>query len=197
MQELVYCVATAELTDPQEVVIPLQRDEYDRLLEIGEFRQRDEVEEDPSWRQIIPYAVVTRRDQILLVERLRAGRESRLHDQLSIGLGGHINPSNHPNARDIFEGGLIRELQEELYIGAYCSTVMGLIHSNEGSVNLVHTGLLYWIRTFEDVRVRETQKLDGKLVRWDEVGKVREQLEGWSRLAFDFLSKKNDPDFNY
>ena len=189
MPELVYCVAATELAKPREAVIPLDETEYNRLLEVGEFRIRDEVEEDPYWRQIIPYAVVTRQDRILLVERLRAGTETRLHDRLSIGLGGHINPSNHPNARDLFEGGLIRELQEELYIGAYCSKVLGLIHSSEGSVSLVHTGLLYRVHTFEDVRVRETEKLGGQLVEWNTVRKQQKRLEGWSRLAFDFLNR--------
>jgi predicted NUDIX family phosphoesterase len=187
MQELVYCVRTKDLPLPQEAVLPLDKAEYDRLLKVGEFRLRDEVEVDPQWRQIIPYAVVTRWDQVLLVERLRAGSEARLHDQLSIGLGGHINPSDHPNARDLFEGGLARELREELYIGAYFSKALGLIHSDEGPVSQVHTGLLYRIRTLGDVRVRETKKLAGRLVGSDVVGNQLGRLEGWSRLAFDFL----------
>ena len=57
-----------------------------------EVRPRPEMEEDPSYRQIIPYVVLTRGDEVLVLRRLKKGGEKRLHGLLSIGVGGHINP---------------------------------------------------------------------------------------------------------
>ncbi len=56
----------------------------------GEFRVRAEVEDDPSFQQVIPYVVVTDGPRVFLMRRLRAGADSRLHDRYSIGVGGHV-----------------------------------------------------------------------------------------------------------
>lgn len=188
MVERVYCVATAAFPEPSEAVLPLSPPLYQLLLEAGEFLSRSKVEADERWRQIIPYAVVTSGRRVLLVERLQGGSEARLHNRLSIGLGGHVNPIKHANARDLLEGGLARELQEELVIGAYVAEAVGLIHSRDDPVSRVHTGLLYRVRTPGEVDVRETDKLSGMLTDWEAVGHQREQLESWSRMAYDFLN---------
>lgn len=44
-----------------------------------EFRPRPEMEEDPSYRQIIPYVVLTRGEEVFVLRRLKKGGEARLH----------------------------------------------------------------------------------------------------------------------
>ncbi len=184
--ERVYCLPASELPEPHEEVLALEPALYHQLATSGTFLPRFEVEEDPHYRQIIPYAVVTRADEVFLVERLAAGSEARLHHRLSLGIGGHISPEAHPNARDAIEGALVRELREELYLGAFIATPMGLIHQ-AGGVSSVHTGVLYLVRTTGEVRVRETEKLRGAFVSWDEVASVYARLERWSQAALRFL----------
>lgn len=185
--ERVYCLPAAALPRPRETVLPLDDALYRRLATEGEYRLRDEVETDEAWRQIIPYAVVTEGPRVLLVERLRSGSEARLHAKWSIGLGGHINPGDLGGARDVIEAGLARELAEELELGAYRTEPLGLIHSAEGAVSRVHTGVLLRVRTETPPRVRERHKLAGGMAAWDEVAAAYERLEGWSRLAVDHL----------
>ena len=195
MPEEVFCLPAHHLPKPSPDVLPLDEALYHFTVEKGEFRDRDSVENDETYRQIIPYAVLFSEDRIFLVERLKAGSEARLHNRLSIGLGGHINPvdtsSRYANARDPIEGALTRELREELHIKAFFAEAVGLIHRAETAVERVHTGILYRVNLPKEgeVTVRETHKLAGGFATWEEVEEVTERLEGWSQAAFKFLSQ--------
>ena len=90
--EEVFCLPTAQLPEPSPHVLPLDETLYHFITKEGEFRVRSRVETNERFRQIIPYAVLEQESHIFLVERLKAGSEARLHNRLSIGLGGHINP---------------------------------------------------------------------------------------------------------
>ena len=68
----------------------------------GFFVERDHAERNPALKQIIPYTVVQVEDRVLLLRRLRTGGERRLHDKLSIGVGGHINPVDLSEGREAF-----------------------------------------------------------------------------------------------
>ena len=59
----------------------------------GVFVDRSTAEADPAYKQIIPYAIVRHFDSCFLLERKGTQSEQRLHYKLSIGVGGHINPS--------------------------------------------------------------------------------------------------------
>jgi predicted NUDIX family phosphoesterase len=204
MSELVYCVPTELLPEPSKHAQVLTPELYTIVVEQGQFLVRDEVEEDETQRQIIPYAVVEYHPEfepdplVLLVERLKAGSETRLHNKLSIGLGGHINPQDDGSKttetqksataeQDILQAALIRELREELVIGAFTTDVRALIHRSENAVERVHTGLLYSVKVIAPVSVRETHKLAGEHVPWTEVSSKYARLEGWSQATYEFL----------
>lgn len=54
------------------------------------FLPREEVENKPEYKQLIPYIIIIdNNDNILLYER--AGKEKRLHGLYSCGIGGHID----------------------------------------------------------------------------------------------------------
>ena len=69
------------------------REELLRLL-IAEhsFLPRPEAEQDPGYRQIIPYVLLCRGEKVFATRRLNKGGEARLHGKVSVGIGGHINP---------------------------------------------------------------------------------------------------------
>ncbi|SUM33491.1 NUDIX hydrolase [Staphylococcus gallinarum] len=57
-----------------------------------EVKRRGDMEEDPTYKQLISYCILeNERDEILVYERLSGGGEARLHGQSSIGVGGHMN----------------------------------------------------------------------------------------------------------
>ena len=58
------------------------------------FLPRDEMENDPSKKQIIAYCVIEKGDSVFMTKRLKKQTEKRLHGLFSIGVGGHINTSD-------------------------------------------------------------------------------------------------------
>src|SRR4029077_12915522 len=52
------------------------------------FMPRADIEEDPTYQQIIPYVVFHHGDKYFLTHRLRASAERRLRRQYSLGVGG-------------------------------------------------------------------------------------------------------------
>src|SRR2546421_10392715 len=68
------------------------------------FKPRAEVEDDPTYQQIIPYVVFHHGDKYFLTHRLRASAERRLRKQYSLGIGGHINPGDLSGGDPLADG---------------------------------------------------------------------------------------------
>ena len=179
------------------------------------FARRDQVEEDPSLKQIIPYTVVRHDARIFLVGRTRRGSETRLREKLSIGLGGHINPGD--NQPELFAGGaaasgnddgtveagwrpaegesagtlvdaaMARELTEEVDLPAgWRAHPVGVLNDDVEPVGRVHFGLVYLADVPSlDVRIRETTKLTGAFATIAEVHDAYPRLESWSQFILD------------
>lgn len=56
------------------------------------WMDRNQVETQPWYKQIIPYIVIQTADLLQTAVYRRQGSETRLHDLWSLGIGGHINP---------------------------------------------------------------------------------------------------------
>lgn len=156
------------------------------------FMDRPDAERDPSFRQVIPYTLVRHNGKYLTVTRHSTQGEARLHNLMSFGIGGHINPVDEVE-EDILNSGLKRELSEELDTddppGLKDLEFLGLICSDDNEVSRVHLGLvLRWI-VDEPVVVRETDKMHGEYMSVDEIAEHRDRLENWSRLVYDGLLK--------
>ncbi|MET0773849.1 MAG: phosphoesterase [Candidatus Limnocylindrales bacterium] len=150
----------------------------------GEHRVRAEVEDDPSFQQLIPYVVVRDADRVFLMRRLRAGADTRLHDRWSIGVGGHIGESEGG-----LGGGLAREWSEELVADWTPEfRLIGLLNDDTDPVGAVHLGVVYEVDAAgRAVAVRETHKLEGAFAPLAEADALDDRLETWSRLVLDHL----------
>jgi predicted NUDIX family phosphoesterase len=152
--------------------------------EHGTFRRRADAENDPTWKQVIPYLALRDGDHIFLMRRTRAGGDVRLHDRYTIGVGGHVNPEDGGVL-----GGLRREWQEEIvaeFEPAF--EPLGILNDDDNAVGAVHLGLVFSADAGgRPVAIRETEKLSGGFVALSEVGDVAELLETWSALLFAFL----------
>jgi predicted NUDIX family phosphoesterase len=153
----------------------------------GAYVDRNQAEEDPSLKQLIPYVVVRDGARIFLMRRTDAGGDARLHGKGSIGVGGHLNPVD--DGEDALMSGLAREWAEELEADWEPGfRLVGLLNDDSNAVGSVHLGVVFVVETNgQPVRVRETHKLAGAFVPPSEVLAAREELETWSRLVADAL----------
>lgn len=151
------------------------------------FLPRSRAEQDADYKQIIPYVVIRRGDRYFLLRRLKKQTEARLHDRLSLGVGGHINPTEEL-AADPMEAGLMRELSEEVDVERIDGlTCVGILNENDGGVSDFHTGLVYLLETTGEVAVRETEKMAGGWATLEEIQARFEDLETWSQIVVAHL----------
>lgn len=162
------------------------RSVYALLLEHLGFAPRADLEQDPSRKQIIPYCVFVDGPEVMVLRRTRAQREARLHDKLSVGVGGHINPGDQERhgAANPLEGGLQQELLEELNVDQALTPVyLGTINDEQTEVGRVHLGLAYVCDVArERVDVRETDKMVGEWRALDTLRRDEARLETWSKM---------------
>lgn len=150
----------------------------------GRYAPRTAMEQDSSFKQVIPYIVLRDGDRYFLMRRTRAGADQRLHDRWSIGVGGHLNPGDG----DLHDG-LLREWHEELeadFEPAF--EPLALLNDDTTDVGSVHLGVVFVAdASGRPVNVRERDKLQGSFANAGEVAAVAEDLETWSRLIFEAM----------
>ena len=161
----------------------------DLIAAEGRFLARPTAEEDPSYKQIIPYVTVVRGDEVFATRRLSKGGESRLHGRMSLGVGGHINEIDQTGGSWLMNC-LRREIEEEVALEDFGSlTLRGLINDNGNDVGSVHLGFFFTLTTDGAVSVRETEKLSGGFEAIASLPDHIEQMETWSRIITPELMK--------
>lgn len=160
------------------------------------WQTRGKAENDPSYKQLIPYVVLQTPDGAQTACYRRAGSEERLHDLWSIGIGGHINRKDAPLAvtplDTIIRQGLNREVEEELgYLpGDSFPRFMGIINEDKTDVGQVHIGLVYFLTIYDQRLIREDAELNR--FQWIKTGNLtNRRLEQWSLLALELMKKKS------
>jgi len=164
-------------------------DRHQRVIrENYQFKPRAEVENDPTFQQVIPYVVFRHDHRYLLTHRLRASSEKRLRKQYSLGVGGHINPGDL-EAGDPIVDGLKREWAEEvIYDGRFEARLLGLLNEESSPVSKVHLGVVFVVDgDSPDIQIRETDKLAGELLTLDEMRIHFLEMESWSQLVYERL----------
>ncbi|HIF39965.1 MAG TPA: hypothetical protein EYQ74_02545 [Planctomycetes bacterium] len=186
------------------------------VREHGFFVEREYAERTPALKQVIPYSLVVRQGaagspEVLCLRRTKAGGEARLHDKLSIGVGGHINPvdmqvatagpdsdsptqghSQERDGSDPIAAATRREVaEEELSIeGPYTVHRVGLLNDDSNPVGAVHVGLVQVIAVNGPVAIREVDQLEGSFVSVAELRRLDStgaNFETWSSLLLTEL----------
>ena len=199
LEELVFAVPTGMLwkilTYNENGLIKGNGEVLNRIVEHGLFRRRSELENDPSFKQIIPYGIISNEDSFYLFTRKSGQKEKRLHNKLHLGVGGHMNPGNSALTGEQF---LVSELKREffeevnLFNGCLIEDIafIGFINDDSIPVSRVHLGLLYNIRvSASDVAVRETDKMTAGWVVKADLADYYEEMETWTQIAFDYYIK--------
>lgn len=159
------------------------------------YRPRGAMEEDPSFKQLIPYVLMRHTDadgvaRVFSYTRGGGGGEARLHAKRSVGVGGHISledASTSHAADDIglYRRGLERELAEEVRIDTpYAESMVGLINDDETAVGRVHLGVVH-VFDLEAPKVSsaEAELAEGSFLPATEVLAQIEAYESWSQIA--------------
>lgn len=153
------------------------------------YRPRDVMEQDPSFKQLIPYCVFRCGDQIFSYRRDKGQGESRLLGKRSVGIGGHISSIDENAGGSSYLEGMRREIEEEVFLEAgYRHRCVGLINDDLTEVGKVHLGIVH---IFEldapQVRPREQSIIQTGFATPAELAQERDQFETWSQICLDHL----------
>ncbi len=160
------------------------------------FKKRKDVESDPSYKQIIPYVILSYKDTLFSYRRGKLLSEKRLFSNYSIGIGGHISVDD-VNLFDVpYKDAMRRELNEEVEItSSYSQWIAGLINDDSNDVGKVHFGIVYiFDLDSPDVKSREKSINEGKFVTISSLQKDIKKYENWSQICIsdiDTLVKRH------
>lgn len=154
------------------------------------------MEQDPSFKQLIPYVLLCAKNEagepsVFVYTRGSGQGEARLHRKRSVGIGGHISQGDEV-AGDPYERGMQRELDEEIEIGTgFTSACVGLINDDDTEVGRVHLGIVHRL-DLEAPRAqpREKDLVDAGFYPVSQLLNELDQFESWSRICLQHLFAK-------
>jgi predicted NUDIX family phosphoesterase len=203
MEESVFAFPTDELWKllpyKKKGFIKGSADVLKRIVEDGRFLRRCESEEDPSFKQIIPYAIISNKEpekeSFYLFRRTSGQKEKRLHNKFSLGVGGHMNPNDPAESKEHY---LIDELKRELFEevkllnGCLIKDIefIGFVNDDTIPVGRVHIGLLYNIRVSnKEVYINETDKMTADWIAKSSLSEFYKGMETWTKIIYDSYIK--------
>jgi predicted NUDIX family phosphoesterase len=157
--------------------------------ELIDYRPRSQVEEDPSFKQIIPYVVFRAADSVFCYTRGKSQGEARLHRLRSLGVGGHVSEDDGQGAKtlDAYEVAMRRELEEEVEVRSPGRIrLVGLINDDSTPVGQVHLGVVHLYELDRpEVAPREAGLAQARFLSLDAITTLRDEFETWSQICID------------
>ncbi len=158
---------------------------------VARYMDREAAEADPSFKQLITYAIFCHEGRVLAYSRTSKSGEARLHDKWSLGIGGHINPIDGLTA-DLatYLAGMEREIREEItFSGNAKQELFAVINDDTNEVGSVHLGIVHRFELdSEDVRSNEKALANLGFRSMSELtGELYPKLETWSAICVDAI----------
>lgn len=156
------------------------------------YQPRSQAEQDPNFKQLIPYVVFRHRDSagresVFQYTRGTGQGEGRLHRKRSVGIGGHISSIDADNrlSGDPYKEGMRRELEEEVQIDTpYHAECVGLINDDLTEVGRVHLGVVHLFDVERPaVQPRESEIVECGFRPIDEMLADLSGFETWSQIC--------------
>lgn len=171
--------------------------EIDRYLEVilnpqhASYRARPEMEQDPTFKQLIPYCVFRCNGEVFHYQRGTAQGEARLHAKRSVGVGGHVSTLDMDGALTPYLEGMKREIEEEVEIGTgWQEKCVGLINDDETEVGKVHLGIVHIFDLDNPkVRPREKSMINAGFAPPSELVLQIDEFETWSQICLKYLAE--------
>jgi predicted NUDIX family phosphoesterase len=152
----------------------------------AQYCWRSVMEQDATYKQIIPYMIFEYNNAYFLMERRSTASEQRLKSKLSLGIGGHIRKE------DMAGGSLFdwarREFHEEVqYDGALTIETLGVLNDDSDSVGQVHLGFILLLHgTTPHISIRSEHK-EGTLIPLECMEQYVERMESWSQIVWRYI----------
>lgn len=166
---------------------------FDDFLKIikqhQEFLPRSIMEQDPEYKQIIPYLIFTYEDKYFLMQRKAKASETRLKGKFTFGIGGHIRQSD-VNSDSILDWSK-REFAEEVnYSGSLEVEPIGILNDDSNFVGQVHLGFVFLLKGDNSNISIKSELESGQLLTLEECEQLKDKMETWSQLVFELLKSK-------
>jgi len=158
------------------------------------FVPRPEAENDPAYKQIIPYALIAFEETVLHYVRGKKAGEQRLMAKGSIGIGGHMNETDESLFaldEQAYRAGVEREVNEEIKIDTpFEDRIVALLNDDSTEVGRVHLGIVHIFKLKEpNVQKREAMITSLTFLTKEELMARRESLETWSQICLNSLER--------
>lgn len=178
---------------PLDGFVPMESfADYEQLiLKHQEFLWRSAMENDPTYKQIIPYLIFTYQGSYFVMQRRSDASEARLQNKYSLGIGGHIRQEDI-QGKTLAEWAQ-REFAEEInYTGSLKIQPLGLINDDSSPVGQVHVGFAFLIEGDSPAISVKSELKEGKLVSLEAMQPLYENMETWSQWVFAFLQLREE-----
>lgn len=164
-------------------------DYYQQTIETNkEFLPRSIMEQDSSYKQIIPYLIFAHDQKLFLMQRSGNAGEQRLKNKYTLGIGGHIREQDIAGLT-IFDWAR-REFNEEVcYDGTLNIQPLGLINDESNAVGQVHLGFAFLLKGDSSNITIRSELAQGSLLSLEACERFFDDMETWSQIAFTHLQK--------
>jgi len=193
LNELVLVVKTRYLF-PNGIWQGLKAENFEQYKHIiehkKEFLPRYLMEQDQTYKQIIPYLVFTCNNKFFLMQRQENASEKRLQNKYSLGIGGHIRQEDMQK-KSIFAWAQ-REFHEEVdYQGNLTIKPLGILNDDSNPVGKVHLGFVLLLQGDSDKISIKSELKSGNLVTLAECITSIHAMESWSELVLHHLKNSS------
>ncbi|MFH7320369.1 phosphoesterase [Desulfurivibrio sp. D14AmB] len=206
MEEEVFCLGRGDLEQLFGGVLPqgaFSGPDPQRVLALPQaFIRRGEAEENPAFKQLIPYQLFSFQERFFVYRRGGGVGEGRLAGRLSVGIGGHINREDAGGGDHLtataYQAALMRERVEELVNAeGVAGHFVGWINDDTSAVGRVHLGAVH-LGVMAGVEACRALAIrgDGEDIHplgWWSVAEILaqgESFEQWALLAVELAARR-------
>ena len=153
------------------------------------YRPRPEMEQDPSFKQLIPYCVFRCNGEVFYYQRGNSQGESRLHAKRSVGVGGHVSTLDLNREASPYLEGMRREIEEEVELECgWVESCIGLINDDQTDVGKVHLGIVHLFELDNPkVQPREKSMINAGFAPPLQLVRQMDEFETWSQICLNYL----------
>lgn len=170
-------------------------DHVEKYLEVildpihASYRPRPEMEEDPTFKQLIPYCIFKCGNDVFHYQRGTDQGEARLHAKRSVGVGGHVSTLDLNGEGSPYIEGMKREIEEEIHVEAeWTERCVGLINDDESEVGKVHLGIVHLFELdIAKVTPREKSMINAGFASAEQLVSESSEFETWSQICLKSL----------